>query len=90
MISPLKAIIRPAIRKAEVYDLVKSYIKPVDGESTEMINHIGSEQQCRQHLPPMGAPIKLAIPWKRSSKPKAFVSFSRPSRSTSITEVRPT
>lgn len=42
------------------------------------------------NLPANGGPTNDAMPWKSKSKPKAFVSFSSPRRSTSITEVRPT
>ena len=38
----------------------------------------------------LGGPSTDAIPWKSSRIPKAFVSLSRPRRSTSTTEVRPT
>uniref|UniRef100_A0A1B0ALY6 Uncharacterized protein n=1 Tax=Glossina palpalis gambiensis TaxID=67801 RepID=A0A1B0ALY6_9MUSC len=41
-------------------------------------------------LPPIGGPIKEATPWKSNNKPKAFVSLSRPNKSTNITEVKPT
>lgn len=41
-------------------------------------------------VPAIGGPTREAIPWKRSSKPKALVSLSRPSKSTRITDVKPT
>lgn len=40
-------------------------------------------------LPPIGGPIKDAIPWNISNKPKAFVRFSNPNKSTKITDVSP-
>lgn len=39
---------------------------------------------------PMGGPMKLEIPWNNNNKPKASVSLSKPIKSTSITEVKPT
>jgi hypothetical protein len=39
-------------------------------------------------LPAIGAPMQAAIPWKRSKSPKAFVNFSRPSKSTRIMDLR--
>lgn len=41
------------------------------------------------HLPPIGGPINEAMPWKRSSSPKAFVRFSNPNKSTRMTDVSP-
>lgn len=41
-------------------------------------------------LPAKGGPTNEAMPWKSKSRPKAFVSFSSPRRSTRMTEVRPT
>lgn len=40
--------------------------------------------------PAIGGPINDAMPWNNSSSPKAFVNFSSPSKSTKITDVRPT
>ena len=48
------------------------------------------EVQTRKYSPAMGGPTTAAVPWNSRSRPKAFVSLSRPSRSTSTTEVRPT
>lgn len=36
------------------------------------------------HLPANGGPITAATPWNKSNKPKAFVNFSSPNRSTTI------
>ena len=33
-------------------------------------------------VPAMGGPISEAIPWNKSSKPKAFLNFSRSNKST--------
>lgn len=41
-------------------------------------------------VPAMGGPTSDAIPWNRSNKPKALVSLSKPSKSTRITDVKPT
>lgn len=41
-------------------------------------------------LPAIGGPRKDAMPWNNSSKPKAFVNLSSPSKSTRMTEVNPT
>lgn len=41
-------------------------------------------------LPAKGGPISDAIPWNSNRRPKAFVSFSRPNKSTRTTDVRPT
>jgi len=38
----------------------------------------------------MGGPTSEAMPWNINKIPKAFVNLSRPSRSTRITDVRPT
>lgn len=46
-----------------------------------------NEQNC---LPASGGPIRDAIPWKSNSNPNALVSFSSPSKSTRMTDVRPT
>jgi hypothetical protein len=40
-------------------------------------------------LPPIGGPMKLAIPWNKRSNPKAFVKLSKPNKSTRITDVKP-
>lgn len=40
--------------------------------------------------PASGGPINDARPWNNKSRPNAFVSFSNPSRSTKMTEVKPT
>lgn len=42
------------------------------------------------NLPANGGPIKEANPWKSRRSPKAFVSLSKPKRSTKITDVSPT
>lgn len=41
-------------------------------------------------LPAMGGPTSEATPWNINSIPKAFVNLSRPSKSTRITDVKPT
>lgn len=41
-------------------------------------------------LPTIGGPMNDAMPWNSKSNPNALVSFSRPSKSTKITEVKPT
>lgn len=40
--------------------------------------------------PAIGGPISEATPWNNSNKPNALVNFSRPSKSTRITDVNPT
>lgn len=40
--------------------------------------------------PANGGPIRDAIPWNSSNSPKALVNLSRPSKSTKITDVKPT
>lgn len=40
-------------------------------------------------IPPSGGPTKEAIPWNIRSRPKAFVKFSKPNKSTKMTEVNP-
>lgn len=46
--------------------------------------------EINMQLPPIGGPAKDATPWNSRSRPKALVSLSRPSKSTKITEVKPT
>lgn len=41
-------------------------------------------------VPAKGGPTNEAIPWKSSNSPKALVNFSKPNKSTRITDVRPT
>lgn len=41
-------------------------------------------------IPTAGGPIKVAVPWNTNNIPKAFVSFSSPSKSTRSTEVNET
>ena len=41
-------------------------------------------------MPIIGGPIIIAIPQKRDKSPKAFMSLSRPRRSTRTTGISPT
>lgn len=85
-IRPLNAIATPARMKAGSYFPVMSYNAP----KIRIICHKGLIMSGdSSNEPPIGGPINDAIPWKRRRRPKAFVKFSNPNKSTKITEVRP-
>lgn len=76
----------PARINAGSYFPVKSYRAP---KTRENISFAGQDQIESHNSPPMGGPMKDAIPWKSRRSPKAFVKFSKPNKSTRMTDVSP-